>query len=59
MEIARSLFGTRAPDGYTDGTTHIHVETAAEDDEENDDVFLPDAPEGLSTGEQQEVKVFS
>lgn len=50
MEIARSFFGTRVPDGYTDGTTHIHVETAADDDEENDDVFLPDAPEGLSTG---------
>ncbi|KAK4303770.1 hypothetical protein Pmani_024242 [Petrolisthes manimaculis] len=48
MEIARSLFGPRAPEGYSDGTTHVH--TAADQDEDGDDIFLPDAPEGLSTG---------
>lgn len=50
MEIARSLFGPRAPQGYTDGSTQGQVHTAA-DDEDTDDVFLPDTPEGLSTGE--------
>ncbi|XP_068209056.1 small G protein signaling modulator 3 homolog [Palaemon carinicauda] len=49
MEIARSLFGVRAPDGYTDGSSHVHVDTAVDEDE-NDEVFLPDAPEGLTTG---------
>lgn len=51
MEIARSLFGPRAPQGYTDGSTQGQVHTAADDEEDTDDVFLPDSPEGLSTGE--------
>ncbi|XP_045135376.1 small G protein signaling modulator 3 homolog isoform X2 [Portunus trituberculatus] len=50
MEIARTLFGPRAPQGYTDGNTQGQVHTAADDDEDADDVFLPDTPEGLSTG---------
>lgn len=49
MKIARTLFGPRAPDGYSDGTTQVHVDTAVDEDE-NDEVFLPDAPEGLTTG---------
>ena len=52
MEIARTLFGPRAPQGYTDGTTQGQVQTAADDDEDADDVFLPDTPEGLSTGKE-------
>ncbi|CAL4122596.1 unnamed protein product, partial [Meganyctiphanes norvegica] len=48
MKIARSLFGTGIPEGYTDGSSHAQIDTAV--DEDNDDVFLPDAPEGLSTG---------
>lgn len=51
MEIARSLFGPRAPQGYTDGSTQGQVHTAADDEEDTDNVFLPDTPEGLSTGE--------
>ena len=50
MEIARTLFGPRAPQGYTDGSTQGQVHTAADDDDDADDVFLPDTPEGLSTG---------
>ncbi|KAB7496892.1 Small G protein signaling modulator 3-like protein [Armadillidium nasatum] len=47
MEIARSIFGSRIPEGYSDGNSKINVVSAG--DEENDDVFLPNSCETLSS----------
>lgn len=49
MDIARSLFGTRTPDGYSNGQANIYVGTGISEDE-TDEVFLTDVPEGLTTG---------
>lgn len=43
MDIARSLFRPRVPEGYIDGKSGTKIVTAV--DEDNDDVFLPTASE--------------